>query len=317
MPALQRFPRVLPVRLLTLACAAALTVASLPGGAGEAAAQDTVSTDTATAAAERMYAIRLRDGTTVLGRAADANADPLVVTTAHGTLRIPRADIAQVTPVAEGSMQNGEYWPPSPNETRLLFAPTGRLLRKGEGYFSNTYLFFQHVAGGMTNNFTMGGGMSLFPSDDLTQNVFYLTPKLGVYNSERTNVAVGVLAGYLPDMDDYDGDGGDSFGIVYGVSTFGSPDGHVTVGTGLGYANGDLGEDPMFMVGGEKRVARRASLVTENYFFPTVSDDFTNIVSYGVRFFGERLSVDLAFINSLGEDTIFPGLPYVSFAVKF
>jgi hypothetical protein len=40
------------------------------------------------------------------------------------------------------------------------------------------------------------------------------------------------------------------------------------------------------------------------------------IVSYGVRFFGEKLSADLAFW--LGpEDIPFPGIPYVAFSVKF
>lgn len=296
------------------ACAALLAfTASLAGGT-TAAAQDTVSTPRSAPDSSSLHAIRLRDGTTVLGRVRDPNADPLVVTTAHGTLSIPRADVAAIARVSDQSLQNGEYWPPSPNETRLLFAPTGRMLRRGDGYFSNTYLFFQHVAGGMTDRFTLGGGMSLFPSDDLTQNIFYLTPKLGIYNSERTNVAVGVLAGYIPGFDS--GDQGDSFGILYAVSTFGGPDGHVTVGTGLGYANDNLAEDPVFMVGGEKRVSRRTSLVTENYIFPT-GGDVNNVVSYGVRFFGERLSVDLAFLNSLGEETIFPGVPYVSFAVKF
>lgn len=276
------------------------------------AQQDSVRAE-ADSLADSMYAVRLRDGSTVLGRIQDPAADPLVVETSHGTLRIPRSDMVEMSRVFPSSIQNGEYWPPSPNDSRLLFAPTGRMLKQGEGYFSNTYLFVQHVAGGVSNRFTLGAGMSLIPGVDIGDNVFYVTPKLGIYNSERTNVAVGVLAGYLPG----DGVDGESFGILYGVSTFGSPDGHVTLGAGLGYANQNLGEDPVFMFGGEKRVSRRASLVTENYLFPTVEDDFNNIVSYGVRFFGEKLSVDLAFLNSIGPDTVFPGIPYVSFAVKF
>jgi hypothetical protein len=71
------------------------------------------------------------------------------------------------------------------------------------------------------------------------------------------------------------------------------------------------------MVGGATRVARRVSLLTENYFVPSVSDNA--LVSYGFRFFGEKLSVDLAFANAVGPNTtlLFPGLPYVAFAFKF
>lgn len=321
-----RFARI--ARTLTVAACALLVRApaawaqqdTTPPAAAAPAVAAAAAAAPAGANTDTVYAVRLRDGSTVLGRIEDPAADPIVIATAHGVLRIRRSEVAEVTRISSSSMRDGEYWPPSPNDSRLLFAPTGRMLRRGDGYFSNTYLFVQHLAGGISNRFTLGAGMSLIPGLDINQNIFYVTPKLGVYNSERTNVAVGVLAGYLPGEDsDYDpqyDDPGTSFGILYGVSTFGSPDGHVTLGGGLGYVNSDLGEDPILMIGGEKRVARRASLVTENYLFPT-APDFNNVVSYGVRFFGEKLSVDLAFFNTLGESTIFPGVPYVSFAVKF
>ena len=46
--------------------------------------------------------------------------------------------------------------------------------------------------------------------------------------------------------------------------------------------------------------------------------EFQCLISYGLRFFGEKLSVDLAFMNvpTTGE-YFFPGLPYIDFVVKF
>ncbi|MBE9480617.1 MAG: hypothetical protein IMY69_02855 [Bacteroidetes bacterium] len=42
------------------------------------------------------------------------------------------------------------------------------------------------------------------------------------------------------------------------------------------------------------------------------------IFSYGVRFFGERISVDLGFINNKDIiEEIVIGIPYVDFVVKF
>ena len=46
------------------------------------------------------------------------------------------------------------------------------------------------------------------------------------------------------------------------------------------------------------------------------SYDLQGVLSYGIRFLGEKLSVDLALWNPTG-DFIFPGIPYVAFAVKF
>ena len=54
--------------------------------------------------------------------------------------------------------------------------------------------------------------------------------------------------------------------------------------------------------------------ITENYVIP--NDDVNALISYGLRFFGEKLSVDLAFWNS-PQDMLFPGIPYVAFSVKF
>jgi hypothetical protein len=40
---------------------------------------------------------------------------------------------------------------------------------------------------------------------------------------------------------------------------------------------------------------------------------------YGVRFIGDRLSTDLGFVNFTGHNAspIFPGVPWLGFALKF
>ena len=95
---------------------------------------------------------------------------------------------------------------------------------------------------------------------------------------------------------------------------FGTTDKSFTIGIGYGFADGDLAEKPMIMVGGETRVSRRVALVTENWILPGVDNP---LISYGVRFFGEKLSVDLALLNTLGEDSLFPGFPYLDFVFNF
>jgi hypothetical protein len=69
------------------------------------------------------------------------------------------------------------------------------------------------------------------------------------------------------------------------------------------------------MLGAESRLSRRIAFVTENYVIP--NEDVSSLISYGLRFFGEKLSVDLAFWNAPGNEMRFPGIPYVAFSVKF
>jgi hypothetical protein len=297
------------VAVLTLAVAAS---AALPRAAR---AQDPVVRDTTATDSARMYVLRTRDGSLFVGRLARATIDSVYFMSAGGPITVPRSAVVELRQLGRGAMRAGVYWPPNPGNTRLFFAPTGRMLEKGEGYFSDTYIFFLNFVGGVTSRVTFGGGFSIFPTTDLTQNIFYLTPKVGLVQSADFNLAAGALIGYagFSGFDDTGRDVG-SFGIVYGVGTAGSPDGSLTVGFGFGYGGGGFGEDPILMVGGEKRVARRVSLLSENYIVAGVTDG--TLVSYGLRFFGDRLSVDFAFINN-PSDPILPGVPYVAFAVKF
>jgi len=186
------------------------------------------------------------------------------------------------------------------------------MLAKGEGYFSDTWVFFLLFAGGLTDRFTLGGGFSILPFEDFSQNIFYVTPKVGLVQSENFNVAAGALVGIAGIADIDAGPGG----VVYGVATFGSPDASVTLGTGFVFAESDVGEEPLLMLGGERRVARRVALASENYL---ILGEGVGLFSYGVRVFGERMSVDLAFANPFGAGggLVFPGWPYVSFAIKF
>jgi hypothetical protein len=251
------------------------------------------------------HLIRTTQGSTFLGRVLQDRPDSLIFETSGGVLALPRFMIAELRSVAPGEMHGNEYWFPHPSATRLFFAPTGRMIRKGEGYYSNTYLFLNGVYGGVTDNVTIGGSVTLFPSSG--QQIGYLTPKLGVYASDNLNVAVGALLGYNGFVDT--GSDAQHFGLLYSVATYGSVDANGTVGIGWGYSGSGLARSPAVMLGGAARVSRRTALITENYIVST-SSHTEALLGYGVRFFGEKLSVDLAFLNSPNE-MVFPGFPIV------
>ena len=261
----------------------------------------------------QVQVIRLRDGSSIVGRVTEVGTDTVRFAAASGTLSIARSDIVELREVEKTAMRRGEVWPANPNATRLLFAPTGRTLPKGEGYFNDTYLFLLSVHGGITSRFTLGGGLSVLPLDDFSDNALFIMPKFGVVATPKFNLSVGALAGVLGAAFE-DGESG-SFGVLYAVGTAGSPDASVSFGTGLAYAGGEFADRPVAMLGAESRLSRRIAFVTENYVIP--NEDVSSVISYGLRFFGEKLSADLAFWLAPGEDIRFPGIPYVAFSVKF
>jgi len=256
--------------------------------------------------------LTLKDGSNFIGRIVEIGESEIKFKSDVGILTISIDKIKKIKEVPASSFKKGKYWFPNPNATRLYFAPTGRMLKQGEGYFADYYIFFPMVAYGITDNISIGGGMSLFPGVDINKQIFYFTPKVGLKATENINFAAGALFANIPDI--FDDDESQMAGILYGVGTYGTPDLSITAGFGYGFVGGDFAEKPMIMVGGEARLSRRISFVTENWVFPGVDNP---LISYGIRLFGEKLSVDLALINLIGEDFLFPGFPYIDFVYNF
>jgi hypothetical protein len=84
-----------------------------------------------------------------------------------------------------------------------------------------------------------------------------------------------------------------------------------TAGAGLAYAN-DGGRAGVFMIGGEARVGSRVKFVTENYLW----EGGDGLATGGFRFFGERLSADLALAIPIGADGVY-AFPLINFVYVF
>jgi len=254
-------------------------------------------------------------GTTYVGTIIErSDREISILTDANTKIQILLVNIQDIRAIPKSQIHNGEYWYPNPNETRYLYAPSAFNLKKGEGYYQNTYLFINTFNYGITDNFSMGIGFEFFSTfaslgDSDFNPIFFLTPKYSTQISENVRVGVGVLYGNLTS---YIG----GFGVGYGLVTYGNPEHNATLGLGFGFFDGNFRSDPVITLSGMTRLSRRISLVTENWFFP--ADVYRGIISYGIRFFGETMSVDLALVNNEEFSEVFPvGIPYVDFVVKF
>ena len=238
----------------------------------------------------------MRDGSELIGRITAVGDSTVQFQSTMGLMTLRSDDILGLSSERGGTMRHGQYYFPNPNATRLIFAPTGRMLRQGEGYFSDYWVFFPGISVGLADMVSIGGGMSIFPGVSPTEQLFYFTPKVGVVKRENFNAAVGALFVAVPNFDD--GSDRASAGMLYGVSTWGNLDNSFTAGMGYGFANGDLASSPAVLLGGEVRASPRMSLVTENYIIP----GGTALLGGGVRFMGRGLSVDLALFAAAGEE---------------
>ena len=248
--------------------------------------------------------LTVEDGSSFIGRIIEVGEEELKFETKYGVLTFSIFEITELKLVSEDQFKEGKYWFPNPNCTRLFFAPTARMLKKGEGYFADYFVFFPTFTFGVTNNITLGGGFSILPGADLDEQIILFTPKVGIKTSKKMDLAIGALVVKLPEST--------SAGILYGVSTFGSLDKSVTFGLGYGYFDDELADKPIVVLGGESRTSRNISLVTENWLVP---EKDTPVLSFGLRFFGEKISTDFALIFPMEKEVFI--FPYIDFVYKF
>jgi hypothetical protein len=248
-----------------------------------------------------LYRVVLSDGRIYYGSVI-SGGDPVRIGLAPGGIReFARETLVRVEEV-QGTLVDGEFWPRDPNHSRLVFAPTGRNLPRGTGSANAYYGVVPFLALGLTDRFTMAGGVTLvksegldfFPSrnpvvpgdeDELPPGrSVHLAPKVQVLRGRRIEAAVGALV-FMPTRDP-----GSLSGLGYAVGTLAIDDRtSVTLGVGLGLRHGTWREEATWMVGADRRVSRRIKVLSENYRFPGGE----TLHMGGVRLVGEQLSADL------------------------
>jgi len=236
--------------------------------------------------------IRLIDGSLIVGQIISEDGGRAVIKTVSGAdVTVERDQIKSIQPVA-GDVVNGEFWTQDAVTSKLFLGPTGRSLKRGEGYVAIDSLFLPVFQIGVTDRFSIGMGAPFY---GLVKTA-WITPKFKVYEGKNTAVSTGVLHLFVPDF----GVGG--YGYV--VATRGTPDASVTFGGGMLYGRDghDAAAIPMFTIGGEHRIGRRTKFVTENYIFQGGA-----IVTAGARLIGQTTSFEAGALIPLINQGALPG----------
>lgn len=251
---------------------------------------------------DTVYEVGLADGSVIIGRITEVNAQRVTITTVGGgTLEIDRTQVRSLRP-ATGRVVDGQYWNPDPADTRLYFTATGRTLEAGEAYMGTYLIILPFAAAGLTDRIMIYGGAPLTVGQF---QPYYLGSKVQVVRTPEVQASIGTLAFVYDD---------DVAGIAFGVGTFGSEDRALSAGLGYFYVGDDVANEPAFMFGAENRVSRRMKLISENYILP---DAVGMLFSGGVRIIGDRFSAEIGIFGSGDEGAGFCCFPLVNFNYTF
>ena len=270
-------------------------------------ASDTIASDSV-----KLHLIETTDGNQYIGEIISEDEEAVRLRTQGlGEIKLSRVYIRKIEPVDPEKLIGEEYWAENPQSTRYFWAPNGYGLKKGEGYYQNVWILFNQIAVGVTDHFSIGGGIVpafLFAG---APTPVWITPKVSIPVVEnKFNLGAGVLGGVVI------GEDNSGFGIFYGISTFGSRDKHLSIGLGYGFAGGEIAKSPVVTISGMTRLGKRGYLISENYYIPT--KPYLLVLSFGGRTIINKLGLDYGLFIPVSEDVdTFVAIPWLGLTIPF
>jgi len=214
----------------------------------------------------KKYIYEFRDGTTIIGTFVKDEAGNIYINDMEDKeTYIPRVMVAQIHEVNDGNLKDGEYWFPNLHDSRYFFSPSAFGLEKGEGYFGHSYWILWQAQYGITDEFSIGAGTTLFGFPG-TVNAKYS------FNIKKDlNAAIGWF--WVGDLFGYsDGNVSSLINMPYAVVTKGSKENNITLGAAFNLATPfddwrDSDIEPaqrlVLNAGGTFRMGRRFAFVFE------------------------------------------------------
>ncbi|MDO9576936.1 MAG: hypothetical protein Q7J16_03545 [Candidatus Cloacimonadales bacterium] len=174
----------------------------------------------------------------------------------------------------------------------LLLLPTAYTMPRGSGYFSDYELFFINYSFAPTDR-TIIGAFSLFPIVTDFLDTFSISVKQNYLKFKNLQSAAWIA--YAPKMK------GLSIGNVISIAT---PNSSFHIGySALNDTESDNWEN-LFMLGIRAELTERTDFIIEFENTSTlIEENFSGIVSLGIRFKSERVAWDFAGVRPLAEDT--------------
>src|SRR5688500_18456485 len=136
----------------SLACGLSTLLALTFLHVGEISAQEQDST--------KIFRVETSDGNEYVGRVVEQKQGQIKIATEKiGLITVRLADVVKIEEVKVSQFKDNIYWFENPQSTRYLWSPNGFGLKKGEGYYQNIWVLFNHFAVGVSDHFSIGAGI--------------------------------------------------------------------------------------------------------------------------------------------------------------
>jgi hypothetical protein len=267
----------------------------------------------------KTYTVTLNDGSTISGTLVSIDDNEVVIKSGTmGEVRLQKVNIKSMTQVSSFNEKKSGIWFTNPNPTKYLLGNSAIPLEKKSGYYQNTWIFVNSFSYGITNNISISAGfeiISIFAGGD-GPYAFYINPKASFKIANNFYAGANILyANTIKTVEEFGG-----LATFNGFATYGNNNNNITCGVGFGWADGEFSTKPVIVISGMVRASNRIGFISENWIVPGAGENggYYGIYSYGIRFLGEKISIDLAFLNNPDiASAIIIGIPWLDFVFNF
>jgi hypothetical protein len=252
-----------------------------------------------------VYRIETTEGNIIVGTIVSETETEIIVNTESlGTITLSKDKIAKKELLTEIDRQFGLS---NPNRYFVMNNHLG--MPKGKGYYQNTWIFFNQINYGFSNNFSVGAGLvPLFLFGQSTP--LWVVPSVS-FPVVKDNFSLGanLVFIFVP------GESGSAGFLTFG-GTLGNRHNNLSLNLGYGFAGGEWASSPLITVSGMVRTGRKHHLLAENYFVNAWDETFILSLLGGRYNFGS-LSLDygLAIPWEVVFEDGFIGFPWLSISI--
>jgi hypothetical protein len=251
--------------------------------------------------------IILKDGNILRGNILKQSIDSITINSSFlGLIILSRKQILSIKFFNPESKGNQQVY--TNLASRYFFSPSAINMKKGDGYYQNTWFSFHSFNYAVSDYVTLGGGFEMF-SLLLGHPIITLTPKVSIPINKNWHVGAGIL--YLNVL----GSNVNSNGIttVYGNITYGNNQSNISInaGTSLDYPG-----KPILTINGFHQISPKFGIMTENWLTPT-NESYYNIYTLGGRIIGRKNCFDFGLITNPDIAKFILGIPFLSYTLKF
>lgn len=248
------------------------------------------------------------DGNILRGEMRSENENTITFySTLTGERIIERKNILSITHITDLKSGNNQVY--INLASRYFISPSAIQMKKGDGYYQNTYFLLNSFNYAFTDNLSTGLGFETF-SFFSGKPIYFFQVKTGMEVADKLHFGLGLMHMNFSLIDEEL----NSFNLAFFTATVGNPDYNFSIN--YAFDPKSINNDPLITFSGFARLNPKLGFISENWLYPVTNEG--SFFGFGCRVIGRKNLFDVGILTNteiMNDGWI--GIPYLSYTLRF